>query len=131
FDVEYIPSCDRLRIRFTNISQNSGTYHWDFGDGHTSALPDPTYEFDYNYNTRVILTATNGVCEDTASHAVDIKSFDYYNSPVVPNVFTPNGDGINDVFRVKVNGDLRECTDMVILTRWGQEIYSPPGGQLA
>ncbi|MCS7162005.1 MAG: PKD domain-containing protein [Bacteroidia bacterium] len=39
----------------------------------------------------------------------------------VPNVFTPNGDGINDVFRVLGHAECVE--ELAIYDRWGQEIY--------
>ena len=39
----------------------------------------------------------------------------------VPNVFSPNGDGINDIF--KVRGATFELISMKIFNRWGQLIY--------
>ena len=40
---------------------------------------------------------------------------------VVPNIFSPNGDGVNDVFSVEV--PLGELTKAQIYNRWGQHIY--------
>jgi gliding motility-associated-like protein len=39
----------------------------------------------------------------------------------VPNTFTPNQDGINDVFTPK--GTNIKYYEMTILNRWGQELY--------
>jgi gliding motility-associated-like protein len=41
------------------------------------------------------------------------------NELSIPNVFTPNGDGINDVFAFKINGTL---TDFSVYNRWGNGI---------
>ena len=38
----------------------------------------------------------------------------------IPNVFTPNGDGLNDVFAFKINGTL---TDFSVYNRWGNIIH--------
>jgi gliding motility-associated-like protein len=40
----------------------------------------------------------------------------------VPSSFTPNGDGVNDVFRPVFSGFVK--ISMSIFNRWGQEIYS-------
>jgi gliding motility-associated-like protein len=41
---------------------------------------------------------------------------------VLPNAFTPNGDGLNDVFRV-TNDVLYPVFELVIFNRWGEVIY--------
>jgi len=42
----------------------------------------------------------------------------------VPNVFTPNGDGINEVWQVITNADCWLTWDVKIFNRWGNMIYS-------
>jgi gliding motility-associated-like protein len=39
----------------------------------------------------------------------------------IPNAFTPNGDGLNDIFQAK--GYYIEKFDMWIFDRWGEEIF--------
>jgi gliding motility-associated-like protein len=41
---------------------------------------------------------------------------------LIPNVFSPNGDNLNDVFRLKVLGNV-EVTLFEIYNRWGEKIY--------
>lgn len=52
---------DFRTIRFTNLSFEALTFHWDFGGGDTSTEQDPTYTFDAGEGTyQVTLTATDG-----------------------------------------------------------------------
>jgi gliding motility-associated-like protein len=41
----------------------------------------------------------------------------------VPNVFSPNGDGLNDYFTLFTDSDVREITLMEIYTRWGDLVF--------
>jgi gliding motility-associated-like protein len=56
------------------------------------------------------------------------------DSVLVPNVFSPNGDGTNDVFRVFSEIDF-ERTDLIqiisfeVYNRWGQKVYEGSGPQ--
>ena len=53
-------------------------------------------------------------------HEEPIEEFSY----TLPNVFTPNGDGINDVFEPKVTGlDLITGAKTVIFNRWGNILW--------
>ena len=79
-----------------NTSGQSGVqYHWDMGDGlfETGSLIHHAYDITAGIPAYTIrLTATNKEeCTDSASLIIDVV-------PFVPNVFTPNGDGINDIF---------------------------------
>jgi gliding motility-associated-like protein len=44
----------------------------------------------------------------------------------IPNVFTPNGDGVNDSFEIK-NIRLYPENELIIYNRWGQEVYHKRG----
>ncbi len=41
----------------------------------------------------------------------------------MPTAFTPNGDGINDIFKVKYPFPVKKFS-MVVFSRWGQKIYA-------
>jgi gliding motility-associated-like protein len=42
---------------------------------------------------------------------------------IIPNIFSPNGDGTNDVFTIKTNPSLLEINSFSIYDRWGNRIF--------
>ena len=47
----------------------------------------------------------------------------------VPNSFTPNGDGINDLFIPEGTGFKKKNLSLSIYNRWGAEIYHTDNGE--
>ncbi|MGD1846356.1 MAG: gliding motility-associated C-terminal domain-containing protein [Salibacteraceae bacterium] len=109
-----------LQVDFTNTSvPDTVGFTWTFGDGATSNLQSPTHIYAANgVYTAVLANISQFGCVDTQS--VNIFVFDSVQF-IIPNVFTPNGDGINDVFDVQVIGATE--FDVVIFNRWGNRIY--------
>jgi gliding motility-associated-like protein len=84
-----------------------------------------TYEITY----RVAAYTGEQVCRDTTTAGeVEILDIEVIR---VPNVFTPNGDGINDQLRVRTQGI--ESMTVIIYDRWGNQVasgdYQPSGQQ--
>jgi len=61
FDYDPAVGCAPLTVEFTNQSINAlpDSYEWDFGDGNSSVVQNPTYTFDEPGVYSVSLTATN------------------------------------------------------------------------
>lgn len=56
--------------------------------------------------------------------ATDTIQQDYCCNSYLPNSFTPNGDGLNDIFRaITPNKDISEFS-LKVFNRWGQEVFS-------
>jgi gliding motility-associated-like protein len=128
FEVETDPVCEGINVKFTNLSTNADTYSWDFGDGETSTEMDPEHTFAYGANFTTVLTAISAAgCTDTASYSDNIKAFEDYFSINIPNVFTPNNDGVNDRFELNVQGTLGDCIDFRVFNRWGQLMFVSQG----
>lgn len=92
-------------------------YLWEFGDGNTSTEENPVHVFDGLSDYTTSLQVTNAIgCTNTA--------YTLINGPVilyVPNAFTPNNDGINDVFRVTGSSIARY--NIQIFNRWGEVVF--------
>ena len=104
-------------------SQNSLSDHciWNFGDGKTETGRTAEHKFEYDgvYTLSLIVNTSNS-CSDTSEvkNAVVVVS-----TPIVvfPTAFSPNGDGLNDVFK-PIHGDVAEFK-IVILNRLGVIVY--------
>jgi len=126
-------------ISFTNLSASSnGTNNiqtfWNFANAQTSGTVNPTtglfvstsisssvsptalYTQAGTYT--VTIYSTKGTCIASAQRIIKL---DIPSALEIPNVFTPNNDGINDIFWVK-SANLIEIT-AVIFDRWGHKVY--------
>ena len=95
------------------------SYSWDFGNGLTSLDTITNSIYDEIGIYTITLIVNNGTCSDTAT--VEFDAFGI-SAVLIPNVFTPNGDGENDIFTVE--GTNLESIEGEIFNRWGQKIFS-------
>lgn len=110
-------------IFFTDSSSNAVQWNWSFGDLANSASSNQNPQFTYPDPScySVLLTVTSAdECIDTASQIVCI---DPDVSIYVPNTFTPNEDGRNDVFFPAAIGIDPNHFEMWIFDRWGNMIF--------
>jgi gliding motility-associated-like protein len=119
YAVPKIVSMNEPVITFINTSLSYDYLLWDFGDNHTSTQINPghTYADTGTYTVMLVTTTIHG-CSDTAYEEIIVKpEFSFY----VPNVFSPNSDGTNDVF-TGVGINVKQLT-MYIYDRWGEIIF--------
>lgn len=105
----------------TNCSQYATEYHWNFGDGATSQVENPTHFYNESGLKYITLTATNNYnCVDSVTHSILVNEVSIM---YIPNSFTPNGDGINDTFLPVCSFVKEDGYSIRIFNRWGQEVF--------
>lgn len=104
-----------------STGDNITSYHWSFGDGNTSTTANPEHSYHVPatdlLTVRFEVTNSDGCADDTTVSIPVIDDFALY----VPNSFTPNEDGINDVFQPKVS-DVAYYR-LEIYDRYGNKIF--------
>ncbi len=113
------PSTFNNTVSFRNLSSNSISWQWDFGDSTLSTLVNPVHIYDSagTYDVSLISYAANG-CIDTVYYRIvvreDIAVF-------FPNAFSPDGDMTNEYWQPI--GESLQQYHFSILDRWGQVIF--------
>lgn len=111
---------NNLPITFHNTTYGGTKYQWDFGDGNSSELVNPNNTYDVPGTYYITLYAQNDIgCRDSVTKPITIKPEAYL---YIPNSFTPNGDGVNDLFEVSTVNFKQ--LNISIFDRWGERIYS-------
>ncbi len=117
------PAPVETTVDFTNTSTVSGgvisSWQWNFGIlGQTSSEPSPsfTYTGPGDYLVTLVVTTAAG-CSDTTSQLYVVFPPDLR----IPNVFTPNGDNVNDTYSIE---NLRYYGhELRIYSRWGTLVH--------
>ncbi|MFP4366762.1 MAG: gliding motility-associated C-terminal domain-containing protein [Bacteroidales bacterium] len=104
---------------FTQEDTEQYDFMWDFGDGNTGDLPVMVHSYEAPGIYEVTFTVT--AISDPLTTFSAVKQVLVDDTFEVPNVFTPDGDGINDVFIVKSNG-VTPLT-ITIFDRGGSIVY--------
>jgi gliding motility-associated-like protein len=109
-----------LEVSFTNNSIRGYNYKWEFGDDSVSYLQDPLSHIYYKPGDYSVLLTI-----ESELHCIDSMRFNKIvvdpSSLNIPNVFTPDGDGYNDMFMVD-SKSLRFIS-VEIFSRSGIKVY--------
>lgn len=107
-------------VQFNNLSGAGNTsYGWNFGDSATSTVSDPSHIYNNPGTYSVTLEGTDAAgCPASVTHSLVVLPAD----TLIPNVFSPNGDGINDnlVFTLP---PLRQF-HVQVFDRWGKLMFT-------
>lgn len=140
--------CAPLTVVFTNSSINGTNFEWNFNGTVVNTATTASQTQTFIATSQVQLVAfDNGGCSDTTSVTINVSpcgctdpiAENYnpaaiiddgsciYAQPTVicPNVFTPNGDNINDVFKLDVTNV--SWIEFTILNRWGNVMFEASG----
>jgi len=99
---------------------NIVAWDWDFGNGMpNSNAENPLITFDEPGEYLITLTVTGA---DGCSSSTQLSYIVAPADVIVPNVFSPNGDGYNDALEFS-NAQYFPGNHLRVYNRWGQNIF--------
>lgn len=112
-------------------SLNFAGYHWEVGTDNGDGINfegiapelDPGQEFG-ELPVRLTLVSEDG-CRYVTATSILIQQ----GLVRIPNVFTPNGDGINDVFKIYHNTPEIHVSEFTVFNRWGKVVFNSNNNQ--
>ena len=112
-------SGDEAVVYFESLSPLAYRWLWNFGDGKSARVSAPVHRYEEpgRYAVRLTITDAHG-CSNTLIRKPYIVEDP---SLFIPNVFSPNADGVNDVYEIVYKGS--RPTRLLILDRWGVKIF--------
>jgi large repetitive protein len=121
----YSPDMDviyDLEITFTDSSSGANQWYWQFGDGSVSDDQNPVYTYRRGgYYTVELIVGNEYGCTHHSEQTVNIDDTFFI---FIPNSFTPNNDGLNDVFAPVIGDDQYvDRYELIVYNRWGQEVF--------
>ncbi len=105
-------------VMIEDLSTGAVMHYYNFGDGGSSDQSDPTYIFQGAGVFNVSQTVINEYgCTAVAQGEVGVNGTLFY----APNSFSPNNDGINDVWQPVTTGTA--AYHCIVYNRWGEVIF--------
>ncbi len=118
------PTTQNPEVQFEDLSLiDIKEWNWTFGTFGTSEEQHPEISFPETrkerYPVKLQVMGQNGCVSDTVTNVEVGPEFSLY----IPKAFSPNGDGINDVFKPVGKGIDFSQYQMYIYNRWGELIF--------
>lgn len=113
-----------LSLFFKNKTGVNGIpYSWYFGDGDSSTSTDAIHTYSKPGTYKIILISNPGTkCADSTYKNFTFEG-DTINELVIPNAFSPNGDGLNDYFEIRGLSYQCDTFHIIIFNRWENTFF--------
>ncbi|MGB6036561.1 MAG: PKD domain-containing protein, partial [Cryomorphaceae bacterium] len=105
--------CEGVGERIT-VAVNHQEFFWENGLTGNSIVVTRGGTYNYMY-------IDNGGCEQTGEYIVEGREPE--PAVFIPNTFTPNGDGINDIFKISLSDSELDDYLFSVYNRWGELIF--------
>ncbi len=120
--IKPLASVDLVSFTDASYQGNIVSWNWYFMNNgqYTSQLQNPTFTYADAGEYMIALVVKNDKgCTDTILKSILVgEDYGIY----VPNTFTPNGDGLNDIFYAKGFGIKKY--EMQVYDRWGEKVFT-------
>jgi len=110
---------------YERADENAISYQWNFGHPasgkkNTAILPNPEHDYMGDTGTFLVclIAQSKFGCVDTVCKPLSNKFFPYI---VLYNFFSPNGDGLNDAYDIKIEEEV--LYQITIYNRYGTEVF--------
>lgn len=125
FIVKYEPCRDGNTVKLAAYGTYFQEYNWDMGDGVQLEGRTVEHQFENTGKYSVSLTLKDTICDRYYQRDTVIEVFTGDYTPWLPNIFTPNGDGLNDYFGIpqSAHPEFFKDVDLKIYNRWGALLY--------
>ena len=113
---------EELPVSFIDISQNAVSGNWYFGNEETEIYDGSSPAVNYTtagYYDVLLVAENEGGCIDSASVQICVND---PSSLFIPDIFSPNNDGANDILFVRGEGIVQ--LDFSLYNRWGDKVFS-------
>ncbi|MCB0735196.1 MAG: PKD domain-containing protein, partial [Bacteroidetes bacterium] len=127
FSYERVSSSGTIsEVQFTDLSSDAITWLWNLGPAGNSTQQNPmgTYLDSGTFGVTLWVENADG-CSDSVTKSILIFPSSNF---MVPNGFTPNGDGINEEFKPVGLGYMKEYR-LTIYNRWGMMVFTTKNPQ--
>ncbi|MFN3916590.1 MAG: PKD domain-containing protein [Flavobacteriales bacterium] len=125
FDFQPPPVCgvDSMLVELHFTGSGADSIIWDMGNGDVFYTNSVSYFFSQPGTYTVSMTAIDTACNNVET-IVEQFTFlgDVASEAQIPNIFSPNGDGKNDLLTI-LNVDYTETYIMRIYNRWGTKVF--------
>lgn len=113
---------DAENVLFRNTGEFVSSYQWYVNNAYAGSGRNMNYTFRDTgcYDIRLLVQSEN-LCKDSTVRSICVfEGFNFY----MPNAFSPNNDGINDLLLPKGSGWLYDNYKLEIFNRWGIIVFS-------
>jgi gliding motility-associated-like protein len=124
FNVEFLSSCDGI-VASIKDNASPGAISWFVNNTYAGDEESLQIEIDPALPLFIRQVKTSSICSDTSDQSFSVAQLARLGSAEFPNIFTPNGDNINDTFQPLTNTG--QCYRMEIFDRWGNLLFHSDG----
>jgi gliding motility-associated-like protein len=109
-----------VTVSFNNTSINNAMNSWNFGNGSSSSntSDNSNYTAPGTYSVTLMITNSDG-CQASVTKTLEVSD----QALLIPDIFTPNGDGKNDLFEIR-GIERYPNNELQVFNRWGNLVYS-------
>ncbi len=126
FAIDSTVFCNANQYSFYPLASSSNTgFNWYVDGVYISSSNSLTTSLNSGQHT-ISLVVSNPICLDSLWSSITTLNVSSVGTQIpvflIPNIFTPNNDGMNDVFEVKISS--AKNYRIRIFNRWGNEIFT-------